>query len=110
MKKTKNKQQKPKWFKGMWYSKGEVVTNPYTGEEVEVSLAHSEPLQRYDTKALSRLDSYSVYLQTGDEVLDYKKAMWMYQGCYLHVEQGGSHQFDGFESHLEDMMNFLNLT
>tara|TARA_B100001094_G_scaffold32235_1_gene26743 strand:+ start:7012 stop:7587 length:576 start_codon:yes stop_codon:yes gene_type:complete len=84
--------------------------NPYTGEEVDVSLTHAKQLQRYDTQALSRLDQYSVYLQTADEVLDYKKAVWMYQGCHLNIEQGGSHHFDRFENHLPEMMNFLNLT
>ena len=30
--KTKNKQEKPKWFKGIWYNEGGTVENPYSGE------------------------------------------------------------------------------
>ncbi len=28
----KNKQNKPKWFTGSWYTTGETVTNPFSGE------------------------------------------------------------------------------
>ena len=31
------KQQVPKWFKGMIYDKGEIVTNPFSGEEYELN-------------------------------------------------------------------------
>ena len=30
--KTKTNQEKPKWFKGAWYSTPEEVTNPFSGE------------------------------------------------------------------------------
>ena len=33
MKKTKNKQEKPKWFTGLWYKDGDLVTNPFSGEK-----------------------------------------------------------------------------
>ena len=29
----KNKQEKPKWFKGAWYNDGDLVTNPFSGEK-----------------------------------------------------------------------------
>ena len=44
--------------------------------------------------ALRHLSAYAVYLKAADEVLDYKKALWMYQGCHLVVDQGGQHDFD----------------
>lgn len=31
------KQQVPKWFKGMIYDTGEIVTNPFSGEEYELN-------------------------------------------------------------------------
>ena len=37
MKNTKTKQVKPKWFKGMWYDNGEVVKNPFSGEEYKLT-------------------------------------------------------------------------
>lgn len=35
--KTKNKQEKPKWFKGAWYKTGDIVTNPFSGEFCELT-------------------------------------------------------------------------
>jgi hypothetical protein len=34
---SKTKQQKPKWFKGMIYTKGETVTNPFSGESYDLT-------------------------------------------------------------------------
>ena len=34
-KKLKTKQKTPKWFKGMIYTQGETVTNPFSGESYE---------------------------------------------------------------------------
>ena len=35
--KSKTKQQKPKWFKGMIYTKGETVNNPFSGESYDLT-------------------------------------------------------------------------
>jgi len=35
--KMKNKQEKPKWFKGVWYNDGDMVENPFTGEKYLLS-------------------------------------------------------------------------
>ncbi len=43
--KSKTKQQKPKWFKGMIYTKGGQVTNPFSGEFYELN---SLELSLYD--------------------------------------------------------------
>ena len=34
---TKNKQQKPKWFKGVWHTQGDTVINPFSGESYELT-------------------------------------------------------------------------
>ncbi len=34
---SKTKQQKPKWFKGMIYTKSETVTNPFSGNSYELT-------------------------------------------------------------------------
>jgi hypothetical protein len=34
---TKKKQKLPKWFNGELYARGETVTNPFTGEEIELT-------------------------------------------------------------------------
>ena len=35
--KTKNKQEKPKWFTGAWYKTGDIVENPFSGEFCELT-------------------------------------------------------------------------
>ena len=42
---TKTKQKLPKWFEGELYTEGSVVTNPYSGEEAELT---AEELSMYD--------------------------------------------------------------
>lgn len=34
---TKTKQKLPKWFNGMLYTNGDTVSNPFTGEEIELT-------------------------------------------------------------------------
>ena len=33
----KNKQERPKWFTGAWYEKGDIVQNPFSGELYELT-------------------------------------------------------------------------
>jgi hypothetical protein len=40
-----NKQEMPKWFNGQVYSEGDTVSNPFTGESVELT---AEELSMYD--------------------------------------------------------------
>lgn len=40
-----NKQEMPKWFNGQVYSEGDTVSNPFTGDSVELT---AEELSMYD--------------------------------------------------------------
>ena len=40
-----SKQEMPKWFKGQVYSEGDTVSNPFTGDSVELT---AEELSMYD--------------------------------------------------------------
>jgi hypothetical protein len=40
-----NKQEMPKWFDGQVYSEGDTVSNPFTGESVELT---AKELSMYD--------------------------------------------------------------
>ncbi len=35
--KNNNKQEKPKWFKGAWYTQGDIVKNPFSGAKCLIS-------------------------------------------------------------------------
>ena len=63
MKKTKNKQEKPKWFKGVWYYEGDTVENPFTGEPAKLT---GPELSMYDFIKGAEYTIAVNYEKTGD--------------------------------------------
>jgi len=53
-------------------------------------------------------NNYLIFLQTADDVLDYKVALNFYKGCKMIIEEGGSHKFEGLDNHLDIITSFLN--
>lgn len=82
-------------------------TNPYTQQNFELSEQHIDDLISLNTHEIAQPKCYRVYLQTGDETLDYRLAQGKYQGGQLVIEKGGDHSFQGFEQHLSDIFSFL---
>ena len=71
---------------------------------------HLEMLEKYDyylPHGSWELQKFLVFLQKGDELLDYKDAQKKYEGAEVIVEDGGSHSFDDIERHLEDIRSFF---
>ncbi|MGN0902446.1 MAG: YqiA/YcfP family alpha/beta fold hydrolase [Succinivibrio sp.] len=48
-----------------------------------------------------------VFLQRGDEVLDYRIAEQFFKDACLNVEDGGSHTYDNFESKIPEILSFF---
>ena len=61
--KTINKQEKPKWFKGMWYTNGEEVKNPFSGECYTLT---GPELSMYD---FIKGCEFTIATQYGDDIL-----------------------------------------
>jgi predicted esterase YcpF (UPF0227 family) len=68
---------------------------------------HVEEIKLVDIQP-NRLDNYWLLVQTGDETLDYRKAVEKYAGCKQTIEEGGDHSFQGFERYLESGLEFLS--
>ncbi len=51
-------------------------------------------------------DQYLVLLQTGDEILDYRRAKTRYQHHQVLVEQGGNHRFENISDYLQIISDF----
>lgn len=85
-------------------------TNPYTGETFILDESHIKELHQLEVQPITRPERLKVLLQTGDETLDYRKAVSYYHGCLQVVEEGGDHRFQGFENHLPEAFKFLELT
>ena len=86
-----------------------VNTNLYTGEKYELTREHIQQLRELDVERISKPDRYLLLLQTGDEVLDYKLAMEKYAAVPSIVEEGGAHEFMGFDRHLETVLAFCGI-
>ncbi|MEH6557772.1 MAG: YqiA/YcfP family alpha/beta fold hydrolase [Oceanicoccus sp.] len=83
--------------------------NPYTGIAFTLQDQHVKELQQMEVRKISDPSRLMVLLQTGDEVLDYQKAVEFYRDCPQIVEKGGDHRFQNFEKHLPDVIKFLEL-
>jgi predicted esterase YcpF (UPF0227 family) len=81
-------------------------TNLYTGRVFEVTPAHFDELRALARARLADPSRYLLYLQTGDEVLDWRVACARYAGAWQCVEGGGDHGFQGFERHLATIVRF----
>ncbi len=102
----------PCLYPSEWVKKANVV-----GKELENFDTHEKFV--IDTRAITYLQEkekqlvqydsslVSVYLQTGDEVLDYKYALNFFDKIKVDVEQGGSHRYDNFESKIPKIISFF---
>ena len=52
---------------------------------------------------------YLLIVETGDEVLDYRRALARYAGAEQIVVQGGDHSLQSFERHLPRIVEFAGL-
>jgi predicted esterase YcpF (UPF0227 family) len=69
---------------------------------------HLTMLEQFKVKNPT-LDNYFLFLQKGDEVLDYRIAEKFYKGSKLIIEEGGNHRFKGFGRFFDDVSKFLKI-
>lgn len=82
-------------------------TNPYTGEIFKIDQRSVDKLRQLYKNTQVNDPNYLVYLQKGDEVLDYRLAENKYGRKQCVVEDGGNHAFLGLENHLTSTIEFL---
>ena len=81
-------------------------TNLYTGRRFEVTQAHFDELRAFDVAAIADPSRYLLYVQSADELLDWRVAVARYGGAWQCVEGGGDHGFTGFERHVPTIFEF----
>ena len=74
--------------------------NLYSGESWELTLDHVHALAELEVPPPQDPQRFHVWLQTGDETLDYRSAQTFYRACALRIQAGGDHSFQGFEERL----------
>ncbi|MFV3404588.1 MULTISPECIES: YqiA/YcfP family alpha/beta fold hydrolase [Pseudomonas] len=83
--------------------------NLYTDEAWELTLDHVDALAALDVPAPQDASRYQVWLQTGDETLDYRQAERHYRACALRIQAGGDHSYQGFAAQLPALLAFAGI-
>ena len=84
-------------------------TNLYSGETWELTLDHVHALAELEVAAPQDPQRYQVWLQTGDETLDYRYAETYYKACALRIQGGGDHSYQGFAQQLPALLSFAGI-
>lgn len=79
--------------------------NFHTGEPYELTEAY---LQEWKAMYVPRITPprYLLLVETGDEVLDYRRAVKRYAGADQVVIEGGDHSLQSFPQHLQRILEF----
>jgi len=82
--------------------------NLHTGAPYELTEAY---LREWETLYAPRLtpSRYWLIVETGDEVLDYRRALERYRGARQLVIPGGDHSLQSFPRHMEAIVRFAGL-
>ena len=80
--------------------------NMYTGEKFELTWAHVNELHAMDLAAPTRLERYWLFVETGDEVLDYREAVAFYEGALQEIVRGGDHSLTTFPERIPDLVDW----
>jgi len=79
--------------------------NLYTGEEYQLREEHLDQWRRIYESRISP-NRYLLLVETGDEVLDYRRAVARYAGAEHVVVQGGDHSLRSFPEQLPRILKF----
>ena len=85
-------------------------TNHYSGQTWELTHDHVHALAELEVPAPQDPQRYQVWLQTGDETLDYRYAEQYYKACTLRIQAGGDHSYQGFAQQLPDLLTFAGIS
>ncbi|MEG5265425.1 YqiA/YcfP family alpha/beta fold hydrolase [Pseudomonas sp. JDS28PS106] len=80
--------------------------NLYTGERWELTHDHIQALVELEVPAPRDPERIRVWLQTGDETLDYRRAERFYRDCALDIQAGGDHSYQGFAARIAELLDF----
>jgi predicted esterase YcpF (UPF0227 family) len=81
--------------------------NLHTGEPYELTEAHLAEWQKLYVPRITP-GRYLLLVETGDEVLDYRRAVERYRGAEQVVVTGGDHSLQTFPEHLPRLLEFLS--
>jgi predicted esterase YcpF (UPF0227 family) len=80
----------------------------HTGEEYVFTSEHVAELRALELERITP-SRYLLIVTTGDEVLDYRRAVERYRGCQQIVIQGGDHGMSNFGSYADAALDFCGI-
>ncbi|HSW82539.1 MAG TPA: YqiA/YcfP family alpha/beta fold hydrolase [Usitatibacter sp.] len=80
--------------------------NMYTGEEFTLTQQHVDELKAMQPAAITRPGRYWLFVETGDEVLDYREAVDFYADALQTVVRGGDHTLASFPEHVPELVEW----
>ena len=89
----------------------------YLGENKNYSTGQKFLIEKEDIKFLRQLltkkylnkENTLVLMESGDDVLEYKKTSKYFEGCHIDIVFGGSHSYESMGEKLKKISNFLNI-
>lgn len=81
--------------------------NYYSDAIHTVTRTHIAELESLDVPVLSNPANFLLLVETGDETLDYRRAVNVYAGARQIVHQGGDHSYQHFTADLPAIFQFL---
>lgn len=85
-----------------------IQKNLHTGEPYRLTEAHLKDWASLYAERITP-QRYLLLVETGDEVLDYRKAVARYAGAEQQVITGGDHSLQSFPEHLPRILRFAGL-
>jgi len=82
--------------------------NLHTAEDYDFTPQHVDELRALEIDAITP-QRYLLMVETGDEVLDYRRAVEKYRGAQQLVVEGGDHGFSDFANHLDRVLAFAGM-
>lgn len=83
-----------------------IQRNFHTGERYEFTQAHLDELAALEVPVITRPERYLLLVATGDEVLDYRRAVEKFARARQIVVEGSDHGFSDFGDYLDDVLAF----
>jgi len=80
----------------------------HTGEEYVFTTGHVAELRALEGERITP-SRYFLIVATGDEVLDYRRAVTKYAGCKQIVIEGGDHGLSDFTDNVDAVLEFCDM-
>lgn len=88
---------------------GQSLKSYYSEQCYDIQQSHLDVLAESSPTQIQKTNRYWVWIQTGDEVLDYRLAVNYYKNCAVQLEEGGNHSFVGYEFMLPALAEYFQL-